>query len=86
MAQLTDEQVRALYSDVAAQLLARCGDPTAERSNTLRQVIRDYVPDADEFEIRRLVIHVATGLRQLSTLIEERRDRLMDQGRAANYG
>jgi hypothetical protein len=83
---LTDEQVRALYSDIGAALLARCGDPTAERSQTLRQVIRDYVPNADEFELRRLVIHVASGLRQLATLIEDRRDKLMDQGRADSYG
>lgn len=86
MASLSDEQIRALYSDIGAHLLGRCGDPTAERSNVLRQVIKDYVPEADEFEIRRLVIHVATGLRQLATLIEDRRDKLMDQGRAATYG
>lgn len=86
MAQLSDAQVRALYSDIGAQLLGRAGDPTAERSQVLRQVIKDYVPDADEFEVRRLVIHVATGLRQLATLIEDRRDKLMDQGKAASYG
>lgn len=86
MAKLSDEQIRALYSDIGAHLLGRCGDPTAERSSVLRQVIKDYAPDVDEFELRRLVIHVATGLRQLATLIEERRDRMMDEGRAANYG
>jgi hypothetical protein len=86
VARLSDEQVRALYSDIGAQLLGRAGDPTAERSNVLRQVIKDHVPDADEFEVRRLVVHVATGLRQLATLVEDRRDKLMDQGRAATYG
>jgi hypothetical protein len=86
MAKLTDEQIRALYSDIGAHLLGRAGDPTAERSAVLRQVIKDYVPDADEFEQRRLVVHVATGLRQLATLIEDRRDKLMDSGRADTYG
>lgn len=86
MAHLSEPQVRALYSDIAAQLLGRAGDPTAERSQVLRQVIKDYVPEADEFEVRRLVLHVATGLRQLATLVEDRRDKMMDDGRAQTYG
>lgn len=86
MASLNDGQVRALYCDIAAHLLGRAGDPTSERSDVLRQVIKDYVPGADEFEIRRLVVQVATGLRQLATLVEDRRDKLMDTGRAQPYG
>ena len=86
MARLNDEQIRALYSDIAAALLGRAGDPEAERSTVLRQVIKDYAPDVDEFELRRLVKNVATGLRQLATLIEDRRDRMMDAGTAAPYG
>lgn len=86
MAELSDAQIRALYSDIGAALLGRAGDPTAERSKVLRQVIKDYVPGADEFEQRRLVIHVASGLRQLAALVEARRDQMMDTGRAETYG
>jgi phosphoenolpyruvate carboxylase len=86
MAELTDPQIRALYSDIGAHLLARAGDPTEERTQVLRQVIKDYLPEVDEFELRRVVEHVATGLRQLATCVEDRRDRLMDDGRAEAYG
>jgi hypothetical protein len=86
MAQLSDPQMRALYMDIGAQLLGRAGDPTSERTDVLRQIVKDYVPDADEFELRRLVGGVATGLRQLASLVEDRRDRMMDDGRADSYG
>ena len=86
MATLTDPQIRALYSDIGAHLLARAGDPTDDRTQVLRQVIKDYTPELDEFELRRVVECVASGLRQLATLVEERKDRLMDDGRADVYG
>ena len=49
MATLTDPQIRALYSDIGAHLLARAGDPTDDRTQVLRQVIKDYTPELDVY-------------------------------------
>ena len=85
MASLSDEQVRHLISDIVARALTRMGDPTPERYDALRVVVRMHVPSLDEFDLRDVVEKVAAGLNGMANLVEQRRDRLVAQGRAEPY-
>ena len=79
-AALTDEQVRHLISQMAAKTLTRMGDP--ERRDALKTAVKDWLPDADEFEVRRVTDLVATGFHGMANLIDERLRRLVINGKA----
>jgi hypothetical protein len=85
MARLTDEQVRHLTSDLIAQALTRMADDTPERSLVLKDALKAWVPEADEFDLREILPRVQVGLRGMATLVEERRERLVSTGKAAPY-
>jgi hypothetical protein len=87
VARLSDEQVRYLISDIVAHALTRMGDPTPERTDALRAVVRMHCPQLaeDEFDLRDVVAKVAAGLNGMANLVQERRDRLVATGRAAPF-
>jgi hypothetical protein len=85
MATATDEEIRWLASQMASQLLVRAGDPTPERLGALRLALADWMPGADEFELRRVADAVAISFRRFARLLDDRLERLEDKGQAKAF-
>jgi hypothetical protein len=82
---LTDEQVRHLAHDIVAQALTRMSDPDEDRHNALKAAVKLWLPGADEFELRVLAEKVAKCINGFAVLIDQRKERLVESGRAAPY-
>lgn len=83
MATRSDEEVRGLISAITADLLRNAADST--QTERLKRKIRDWYPNqdaVDEFELRRLTSMVQDGLGGMARLVEDRFERLVEQGRA----
>lgn len=80
MATVADEELRWVVSKLAAQMLTRMGDE--ERRDALKKAVHDWLPDVDEFELRRCTDAVAKGMYGMANLVDQRLGRLTEQGRA----
>ena len=83
MAIRADEEVRGLISAMSVRLLLAAADPSQEER--LKRAIRDWYPNpdtVDEFELRRLTRMTQEGLAGMAKLVEDRLERLIDQGKA----
>jgi hypothetical protein len=83
MAGLSDEQVRMLAHDIAAQALVRMSDP--DRLTELKAAVKLWLPSSDEFDLREVAPKVAACLNSFAVLLDQRKERLVDDGRAAPY-
>ena len=82
---LSNEQIRALAHDLAAQALTRMGDPEPERQQALRQALKAWLPTADEFELRTVAPLIADCFNGFAILLDQRKERLVASGRAEPY-
>lgn len=85
MQKLSDEQVRFLAHDIVAQALTRMSDPDEDRHNALKAAITLWLPSADEFELRELADKIGKCINGFAVLIDQRKERLVESGRAAPY-
>ena len=77
MARPTLDQLRYVTTEAAQQALEQmAGDPAA-----LRALAHDWFPDADEFDLRWCAEGLASGLTGMRGLLENRRQRLIREGR-----
>jgi hypothetical protein len=79
-----DEEVRGLIHEVAARLMRNAAD--AGQQERLKRRLRDWYPDTnavDEMELRRIATLVQQGLHGMAALIEQRKERLIVKGEAA---
>lgn len=86
MSTTSDEQVRWLISQMASRMLTRAGDPEPERRAALERAVADWLPGVDAFERRRVAELVAQGFHGMANLVDERRARLEQAGKAAPLG
>jgi hypothetical protein len=80
MPTLDDKEIRWVASKMAAKLLVQGSDDN-QRAR-LKQAVRDWLPDCDEFEHRRVADAVALAFRSLASLVDDRLMRLVNKGEA----
>jgi hypothetical protein len=84
MATLTDGEIRWVASQMAARMLTNAAEEN--QRTRLKQAVRDWAPDVDEFERRRVADAVASAFKGLANLLDDRLLRLINKGEATPRG
>lgn len=84
MARPKIEELRYVTTEIAKQAIEQAANPELRR--TLMGAIQDWFPDADEFDLRWAADGVALGLGQMTALLENRRQRMVNDGKTRMPG